>query len=458
MKYRGGYDVQLTGRPSEGVETAGPAERLCLPLWSRRFDFSEVLVADGQRVSAGEMLATDPQRHSVPLLAPCGGTVRLDAVERHVTLEEPAATGAEVYDVSSDPAAGDMPARERKIHTLMRLGAWSFLQDAETGDLPDPAAPPAAVIVSTMRREPFTTRGDVQLQDRLEEFLRGLTAIQSLLEYQPIYLAIPKVSTAFAKEVREALRGHAWIRLLQVPLRHGCDHFAVLARRLGHRRSAAEAIWCLRAEGVFAVDRALTAHLPILNRIVSLGGPAVAEPVHYEVPVGYPLATLLANRLNTDLDVRVINGGVLTGRTIGPEQLGVDAECVGVTVLPEAHKRELVGWIRPGFDRRSYSNCFGSALRGGFAEPLTTALRGEGRPCISCNFCEEVCPAGIMPHLIHKYLYQDALEEAEAAGVDLCIECGLCSFVCPSKIELRCEFVEAKRQFAEERLAAEASV
>jgi len=49
-----------------------------------------------------------------------------------------------------------------------------------------------------------------------------------------------------------------------------------------------------------------------------------------------------------------------------------------------------------------------------------------------------------MPHLIHKYLYEDALEEAERAGVDLFVGCGLCSNVCPSKIELCRQLLDAK--------------
>ena len=55
-----------------------------------------------------------------------------------------------------------------------------------------------------------------------------------------------------------------------------------------------------------------------------------------------------------------------------------------------------------------------------------------------------------MPHLIHKYLYNDGLEQADEARIDLCVECGLCSFVCPSKIELRQQFIEAKVTIREE--------
>jgi Na+-translocating ferredoxin:NAD+ oxidoreductase RnfC subunit len=87
-------------------------------------------------------------------------------------------------------------------------------------------------------------------------------------------------------------------------------------------------------------------------------------------------------------------------------------------------------------------------------ERLTTAMRGELRPCVSCNFCEEVCPAGISPHLIHKFLYRDLIEEAAYARVDLCVECGLCSYVCPSKLDLRAQFTEARKQVEQDRQEA----
>ena len=67
-----------------------------------------------------------------------------------------------------------------------------------------------------------------------------------------------------------------------------------------------------------------------------------------------------------------------------------------------------------------------------------------------CGACREVCPARIMPHLIHRCLYRDDLEEAERARVDLCVKCGLCAYVCPSKIELRSEMMTVQSRIAEE--------
>ena len=459
MKSRGGYNILLKGRPNGTVEPLLEPDVLYLPLQSRRFTFSKLCVEDSERVRAGQILAQDPLNYSVPLLAPRAGTVRLDDTENHITLEDVTKAAEEPYYPAEEllHVPKDMGSAGMKRYKLLMLGAWQFLRDAHTGELPDPFGTPRAVIVSTVHLEPFVARGDVQIHKRLSSFARGLEHLQSLLEYQPIYLVMPDIKSEFISRVRELLRGYAWVRLVLIPLRYGLDHFAVLARRLGLKRDPQQPVWALRGAGLLAIDRALTLSRPCDVRIVSIGGPAVESPVHLRTMPGYPLQAILDSRVSSN-SVRVINGGVLTGATIPPDQMGLDTECEGLTVLPEHKERQFLGFMRPGFDRRSYSNCFASLCRRSFREPLTTALRGEPRPCISCGFCEEVCPVRIMPHLIHKYLYQDAIEEAEQAGVSLCVGCGLCSFVCPSKIELRAQLLQAQETIRSELPVEEVQV
>jgi len=88
----------------------------------------------------------------------------------------------------------------------------------------------------------------------------------------------------------------------------------------------------------------------------------------------------------------------------------IDTEFRGLKVLLELADKEFLGFIRPGWERSCYAACYLSPLREEFHERLTTGVHGEARPCISCNFCEEVCPANFMPHLINKYSYRDLLE------------------------------------------------
>ncbi len=461
MRFRGGYNVLLQGRPEGNVQVMPEPERLYLPLKSERLQFDYVRVVDGQKVNAGDVLATDSDNFDVPLLAPRAGRVDLKPVEGHIVLEcvSPPARREEL-------SARDIPHAERKLGTaaakrteLLRLGAWQFFCDAHTGDVPDPMGTPQAVIVSTASFEPFVVRGDALLHAHLLNFTRGLEHLQSLLEYQPIYFVIPGVRSEFADLVRNHIRGYAWVKLVEIPPVYPYGDFAILARALELPRSKGP-VWALRTEGVLAVDQALTLSKPCVSRIISIGGTGVVSPTHIEVMTGYPLKAII-DKYVFEPDRRVIEGGILTGKAFGPEALGLGTECRGITVLPELKQREFLGFVRPGFDRSSYSSCFLSALTNRIRERLTTAMRGERRPCVSCNFCEEVCPAGISPHLIHKYLYSDLIEEAAQARVDLCVGCGLCSYVCPSKIDLRAQFTDARelieQEKAEARKAAESA-
>ncbi|MCP4379046.1 MAG: 4Fe-4S dicluster domain-containing protein, partial [bacterium] len=420
---------------------------------SKRLTFSELRVNDGDSVTAGQVLAVDPDTFSLPLLAPCGGTAQLSRIDGHIVIENPScpsepSPNPEVpTHVSYDPSQA-----AEKQQKLIDLGAWQFVSNARTHQIADPTVTPSAIIVSTVHLEPFVARGSAACSNCVDELVRGLEHLQSLLEYQAIHLIMPNVKLKLAGDIQESIRGHAWLKLSEVPLqmRYPFDNQTLLARHLGLFAEGDETVWFLPAAGVIAFDNALTYGRPCTSRTISLAGPMVKQPRHLNLPVGYPIGEILSGNLTQDNDVRVINGGILTGTEIADDQTGIDTECRGLTVLETPVVREMLGWLRPGGDRRSYSKCFTSSLKGKFKENLSTSLRGEGRPCVACGQCVSVCPAGIMPNAIHKYLFSDELEQAQRLRTDLCVECGLCSYICPSKIDLCDELTRAKVRIADE--------
>ncbi|MHC4740881.1 MAG: 4Fe-4S dicluster domain-containing protein [Planctomycetota bacterium] len=457
MRFKGGYNILLKGKPERSVSVMPEPDVLYLPLHSKRFKFSEICVKEGEKVNGGDILAKDPENYSVPLLAPRAGKVKLEEKEGHIVLDKVAR-----LEEKADMAEEEIEHVEQKMGTagikrykLLTLGAWQFFYDAFTGELPDPLGTPQAIIVSTVGLEPFVARGDAQLHKRLLNFTRGLEQLQSLLEYQPMYLIMPDIKSEFANLVRNHIRGYAWAKMLEIPLTYPYDHFNILARRLGLKRDKGP-VWAVRTEGVLATDRALTLTKPCTVRIISIGGMGVHGPGHIAVMPGYPIDEI-RKKYVFEPNARVIDGGVLTGQAVTEETLGLGPECRGLTILPDAEEREFLGFVRPGWSRSNYAPVFLSALRHRFRESYTTQIRGELRPCVSCGYCDEVCPAGIMPSLIHKYLYRDLIEEADQARVDLCVECGLCSYVCPSKIDLRRQLIEARGLIAKEKeeIAAE---
>jgi Na+-transporting NADH:ubiquinone oxidoreductase subunit A len=422
---------------------------LLLPQRSRRLQFNKLLVKSGQSVRCGQVLAIATGQFDLPLLAPLDGIVRLRVHRGHIQLESLRRGEPRVA------SAGDAPTGTHK-QALIDLGAWSYLYDAHGDGVPDPARPVAAAIVATTQLEPFAgPRGDVLLSDSLNAFLRGLDCLVSLVD-GVTYVAVPRSRNSLAVQLRQSLSEMPRIQVVDIPLRYPLDHFNVLALALGLKSSREQTVWGLQTEGVLAIDQALNGRQPLLDRVVAVGGSAVSEPVHLRVPVGYPIQSLLAGRV-TQAPHRVINGGVLNGQTVDEHQLGVGVESTGFTVLLEPTRRELWGFVRTGLDRISYSNCFMSLFRPKYPEPLTTALRGEHRPCIGCGFCEELCPAGIMPHWIHKLAYRDALEEIDRCAAHKCVGCGLCSYVCPSKLDLRREIRDANEAIRRDLHTAEAT-
>lgn len=457
MRFRGGYDIHFSGKPSGLLKDVLQTEILHVPLRSQSFHFSSRCVATGQRVAAGDVLAKDPAHYDVPLLSPCCGKVDVEGTPGHITLHELSAEDVRPYTYRDDPEHihNKMGSAGLKRYKLLNLGAWEFIRDAYSGRMPDPLSTPQGIIVSMIHLEPFLVRGDVLLREYLRPFTRGLEHLQSLLEYQPIYLAFPKIKTSFAAAIKEKIRGYAWIKLIEVPLTYPYDHFAILSRHLGLPRSGGS-VWGVNVEGVLAIDHALTSSRPCLERVISIAGPGAGQPVNVRLTAGYPIAKILADYAVSP--ALAIDGGLFTGRLLTDATKGVPADCRGITLIPAHQSREFLAFMRPGFDRPSYSGCFMSSLCMRFSERITDAVRGELRPCISCGFCQEVCPAGILPHQLHKLIYQDDIDAIERSRIDLCVECGLCSFVCPSKIELMQQFREMKEAILKEKaLGAAAS-
>lgn len=456
LMVRGGYNLELSGRPTGDVDIPAIPAQLRIPLFSRRFTFSDLCVEDGATVQRGDILARDPGNRGGLLLAPRSGSVKLGP-EQHVTLtlsdsEQPLGTDSTLTGEHTQLHSKDL-FPEQIVETLCRHGVWPLLSEAFTGTPAEPGRAPTGIVVTTVHMEPFVARGDAVLGNALRRFARGLEYLQRFLEYEPIYLLLPEVKSSLATKLHDLVRGYAWLRSVLIKRHYPSGNPMLAALELGIGGESGDNVWGLDVTGVLAIDAALTCGQPATDRVIAIGGPAVQRPRHVRVPIGFPIQSLLEFEDDADR-IRVINGGVLTGVEV-IDQHGVDAECAGLTVLEHQPDREFLGFLRPGADRRSYSRGFLSALLGTGSTRLTTSRRGDRRACIACGSCENVCPARIMPWLIHKRDFADDFDGIEKARVDRCVRCGLCSYVCPSKIELSADIAALQHKLREEQAAVE---
>lgn len=458
MKLQGGYQPRIPGRPAADVREVAAPGRLEISLVQRGLRYSPA-VTDGAQVAFGAPLAwAEAAGGRLALPAPAAGRAYLvpggKGGQPRVSLD--------VSDAAARAAAGFRPPSGPRAacEALAAAGLWPLLYSSKTGGLPrlDGSEAPARLIVSFVATEPFRASPSALLGGTRERLAAGLRALRRLLpEGGLIHLAADGARGPAAQALQALAAGDARVRVETVPARYPAEHPRVLARALRRQDGslkADDAVWVLDAQAALAAGDCLESGLPLHARVVALGGPGFAAPLHVRARLGTPLEALLAPASPAGGPL-VLRGGLFQGE---PAQPGATLEASddALFAMPRRGEREYLGFVCAGFDRASVLPCFGSALTGAPDRTLTATLRGEVRPCVACGQCEDRCPMGLMPQVLHRFLYRDALDEAVEAGLALCIGCGLCSFVCVSKLELRHQFAQAQERLRLEREQLEA--
>ena len=217
----------------------------------------------------------------------------------------------------------------------------------------------------------------------------------------------------------------------------------MLGKKFPYGYSAANiGIVVLNIQAVLQVQDAVVEGNPSIERTIALCGPSFKENVHVKVKVGTPLKYVLKDRLKEG-SCRVILNSLLTGFDLNDFSLPVDRTFSQIIAIPEDTERKLFSFLRLGNKTDSYSRSFLSAIIK-MKKTMNTNLRGDERPCIQCGYCMEVCPVGIMPAFIDRYIKVGINETLMNYGIFNCIDCNLCSYVCPSKISLGQNLKNAK--------------
>ncbi len=169
-----------------------------------------------------------------------------------------------------------------------------------------------------------------------------------------------------------------------------------------------------------AIYQAVKIGRPLISRIITLTGDALASRQNMEVPLGTPIAHLLAQCGVSDQLTRLVMGGPMMGFSLSHAELPV----VKTT------------------------NCLIAST------PASIAQTPDTLPCIRCGACEQACPALLLPQQLYWHARAKDFEKALAHNLFECIECGCCAYVCPSQIPLvqyyRYAKSEIRRQLQEQ--------
>ena len=383
-------------------------------------------VGSGTVVRAGEvLLSADDDTWSIP--APISGTVILNG---DGFLRTEGNKSAEFLPVPGHTREPWLLERGELFRQFSRAGAGMLFGNC----FHDLARCDAVtdIIINTIHTSPLNGGWSPELYGAHDLASRGLKILKAL--FPPANIALT-ATRRNAGMLSEHARESSTVKILSD--KYPQEHPALLAREIAPGCSEGS---LLIADYTDVVQLAETLCLgrPLIDRIVCIAGPGVSRPGWYRIRIGTSLAEIL-KQVGKDRAFgpwRVILGNPLSGKAVENPDEPLTFGVREISVISDFAERELLAFIAPGFTEDSYSRTTVSSVLPFFPRKLETNMHGGVRPCIQCNFCDEVCPAGMYPFLIWKYMSIDKPEETVRLRPGDCIDCGLCDYVCPSKISI----------------------
>lgn len=462
MKMRGGVRFgTFQGTPRAFGPDAFP-KRVWVPLQQGYGEAAQPLVSPGEKVLAEQIIGRDDSATSTPVHSPVSGSVEhVGPISENQAGESFIVVAADGREdrVERKPIGPDFekhPAEEIG-RALYECGVTAFGRAGIPSPFNTSPAEPGAIdtlIVAMLETSPLNPGVDTRLNGRWKELASGIQILRRAL-------AVDRVIVAFSSdEVRKQfipwLNQVSEAEVRKVSEKYPQDWDEMLVEGLTDRRvpddglSTDVGVVCIGINAALAAYAGVLFGQPVTRQEVALVGSGLAQPEIIRAPVGTAVSELLENRRVPELPVRVILGDPLTGVAVEGGRAPVSRGLETITVLREVRDPEMFAFLKPGRDRHSHSNAFVSALVPSTHFENDTGLHGEERPCICCNYCDEVCPRDLMPYQLSKLVHIEEIEEARLIHLTACIECGLCSYVCPSKIPLLEDIRRGKQMLAEE--------
>jgi len=428
---RKGLDLPITGQPEQAIDAGPPIQSVALVSADYIGMKPTMEVKEGDRVKLGQLLFTDKKTDGVRYTSPgCGKVKAVNRGDKRAFLSvviELAGDEEETFASFPDTEFATLTHGQVQ-EVLVASGLWTTLRTRPFSRVPLPGTKPHSLFVTAIDTNPLAPKPGVILAERQADFVQGLQILKHLTEGQ-VYLCTEAGSSIPGSDL-PGIEHKVF----------GGPHPAGLAGTHIHLLdpvSLKKTVWYINYQDVIAVGYLFKTGRILTDRWIALGGPSVKNPRLLQTRIGACLSDLVENELN-DGEHRVISGSVLSGRkSIEPvNYLGRLHN--QVSVIPEGHQRELLGWLTPGFDKFSIKNLFASAWGGGgknFA--FTTSTGGSKRAMVPIGMYEQVMPLDVIPTFLLRALIVGDTEQAQELGaLELDEEdLSLCTFVCPGKYE-----------------------
>ena len=403
----------------EPVKIETPKE-VILPMNMHSGGEAEPIVTVGEHVYVGQLIAREEGRFSSPVHATVSGTVA-----EIMTL--PTARGKEVkaIRIESDGKMEADPNMKAPVFEgcdgflqavresgVVGLGGAAFPTWAKLNEATNPDYKVDTVLINAAECEPYITSDHRMMLAHTDLIDDG---IEYMRKYMSEYLGdatykicIEKNKPDAIKVLKERFADKPYVVIhelnaiypqgaKQVMLYNATGRVAIAGKRFPSFGAL-----IINVSTLSKMAEYLNTGMPLVERIVTVDGPAVKKPGNFIAPIGTSIRTLLEL---TETDLEKVGKVVIGGPMNGNATVSVDSPIVKV------------------------SNCI-------LAFDHKTATLAEPSACIRCGRCMEKCPVDIHVAGVEAAAAIKDEEKRAAAlidtGVRQCVDCGCCSYVCPA--------------------------
>jgi electron transport complex protein RnfC len=297
----------------------------------------------------------------------------------------------------------------KEIHQIVRdagivgLGGANFPSHIKVSYGPEKKID--TFILNGAECEPYLN-GDYRVMvENTDRLVAGVKIVMKSLNVKRGIVGIEDNKPEAVRIMTEALKGTD-VEVVAVPTKYPQGAERMLIKVLTEReipsgkRHSDIGVVGMNVCTIYSVANAVIEGIPLVERVVTVAGDAVAEPKNVLVRMGTSFKDVLDFCGGfSKTPEKIISGGPMMGYAQGSLEVPVVKGVSGILAMTK------------------------------------DALNDEEQgPCIRCGKCVEVCPIGLIPSMLSILGERGKYEEAkEKYSIHNCIECGSCAYVCPAK-------------------------
>jgi len=428
IKLTKGFDIQLEGEALRFLKTVSLSRNFALKPRDFKGIIPKMMLEVGAEVKAGDPVFHSKVDERVVFTSPVSGEIaeikrgEKRFIEEIVILSD---SGNKFKEFSvPDTNGGD---RQDIIKVLLESGTWPYLRQRPFNKIASPDETPKSIFISGFDSAPLAPDYNYLLEGNDAEFNKGLEVLNVLCP--------GKVHLNLSKRLNN---GHALTHAKNVSTTlfdgpHPSGNVGVQIHHLDPVITKNDLVWFISPQDLVIIGRLFLTGKYDARKKVAVAGSQVINKQYYEGISGVNVSSFLNNNLKEGSS-RVISGNVLTGRKIEADgYLGFYDSLI--TVIPEGHEEEFLGWLIPTYPRPSVSRTFPSFMFPNMKYNVNTNLHGEERAFVVTGEYEKVIPMDILPLQLIKACMANDIENMEALGIYEVAEedLALCEFICTSK-------------------------